>query len=243
MAVALFALAINTPAQFSTFSTNRTITVSGSAQVKVAPNEVELLLGIETFDPALEKAKPDNDAKVQKVLAALKALKIDSRFVQTDTIVIQPHYWNSSGSQATPPKLTHFTVRRNICITLQDVGKFEAVLSAALESGANYVQNISFRSSELRKHRDKARAMAIRAAKEKAVALASELGMKVGKPITISEQGSGYFGSYRSGGNSIYNNAQNVEAAQGPEAEVVQGTFSPGQISIDASVSVVFDLE
>lgn len=244
-AVLLAAFAVSAPAQFGAFSTNRTITVSGSAQVKVAPDEVELLLGIETLDPALGKAKQENDSKIQKVLEALKAQKIDPRSVQTDAIVIEPHYWTPDGrNQPNPPKLTHYTVRRNVSITLKDVKAFEAVLSAALESGANYVQDISFKSSELRKHRDRARAMAIRAAKEKAIALAGELDMKVGKPITISESGGGYFGAYRSArGNASFQMQNAVAADSAPAAEVVQGTFAPGQISIDASVSVVFDLE
>src|SRR5512132_3020451 len=92
-------------AQWNTFGTNRTITVSGSAQVKVAPDQVELLLGVETFDAALETAKHDNDLRMNRVLAALKGEKIASRFVQTDNISVEPHYWNNNSiSQPTPPK-------------------------------------------------------------------------------------------------------------------------------------------
>jgi uncharacterized protein YggE len=86
--------------------------------------------------------------------------------------------------------------------------------------------------------------MAIRAAKEKAVALAAELDMKVGKPFTITESGGNYLPSYRSSGRgNAFMNAQNSVASDAnPAAEVVQGTFAPGQISIEANVSVVFEL-
>jgi len=161
VAVLGLGLAVNSFGQFSAFSTNRTITVSGSAQVKVAPDEVELLLGVETLDASLKKAKNENDTRLKRVLDSLKAQKLDPRFVQTDAIMIEPHYWNDNRntSQPMPPKLTHYTVRRNISITLKEVSKFEAVLSVALESGANYVQDISFKSSDLRKHRDRARSI------------------------------------------------------------------------------------
>jgi uncharacterized protein len=224
-------------------STNRTITVSGSAQVKVAPDEVELLLGIETIDPALGKAKQENDSKIKAVLESLKAQKIDPAAVQTDAIVIEPNYWTrNSSSETAVPKLTHYTVRRNVNVKLKDVTKFEAVLSAALESGANHVRDISFRTSQLREHRDRARMLAIRAAKEKAVALAGELGMKIGKPFTINESGGNYFGAYAWGRGNASFNAQNSVASEPVAAEVVQGTFAPGQISIDATVSVVFEI-
>jgi uncharacterized protein len=213
--------------------------------VKVAPDEVELLLGIETLDPSLAKAKQENDLKIKTVMDSLKAQKIDPKWIQTDAVMIEPHYWSrNSGNEATPPKLTHYTVRRNIVVVLKDVSKFESVLSASLESGVNYVQDISFKNSQLRKHRDVARSMAIRAAKEKAVALAGELSMKVGKPFTINESGGNYYPSYRSSGRgNAFMNAQNSVAAEPPNAEVVQGTFAPGQINIDATVSVVFELE
>jgi uncharacterized protein YggE len=226
------------------YSTNRTITVSGSAQVKVAPDEVDLQLGIETVNPDLAKAKQENDQKIEAVLKSLKAQKLESRAVQTDAIVIEPHYWSrSSSSEPAPPKLTHYTVRRDVIVALKDVSKFEAVLSAALESGANHVRNITFKSSELRKHRDQARSMAIRAAKEKAVALAGELGMKVGKPFTINESAGNLYLAYGANRGNALMNTQNVASQEGPAAEVVQGTFAPGQISIDASVSVVFELQ
>lgn len=108
-----------------------------------------------------------------------------------------------------------------------------------------YVNDITFKSSALRTHRDRARAMAIRTANEKAIALASELNMKTGKPLTINETSGGYFGSYRNSyGRSSMLQAQNsVATERNPNAELVEGTFAPEQITIDASVSVVFNLE
>ncbi|HMJ91884.1 MAG TPA: SIMPL domain-containing protein [Candidatus Acidoferrum sp.] len=215
------------------------------SSAKVAPDEVELMLSIETFDATLAKAKQDNDLKIKTVLESLKSHKLDARSIQTDAIVIEPHYWNrNSSDNPAPPKLTHYTVRRNVIVALKDVSKFETILAAALESGANYVQDITFKSSALRKHRDQARSMAIRAAKEKATALAGELGMKVGKPFTITENGGNYFPTYRSSGRgNALMNAQISVASDVPAAEVVQGTFAPGQISIEANVSVVFELQ
>ena len=50
---------------------------------------------------------------------------------------------------------------------LKDISKYEDVLSGVLESGANYVEGIEFRTTELRKYRDQARVMAIKAAKDR----------------------------------------------------------------------------
>ena len=120
--------------------------------------------------------------------------------------------------------------------------QFDAVLKGALTSGANYVLGIDFRTTELRKHRDTARQQAIRAAKEKAVALAQELEVTVGKAQSIHEQtSSGWWG-----GSSSYANynvmAQNVMQAA-PGGVEGEGNLAVGMISVTATVNVTFLLE
>ena len=87
--------------------------------------------------------------------------------------------------------------------------------------------------------------MAIRSAKEKAQAMAAELGAKVGKPLYINaEDGSGWGGwsvsgkwSYGGGGGGGGgSNAQNAAGETGT-------TLAVGEISITASVRVSFAIE
>ena len=109
------------------------------------------------------------------------------------------------------------------------------------------MHGIEFRTSQLRKHRDTARAMAVRAAREKADALASELGVKRGKVYNInaSEWGgwwsssSSYWGG-RYGGGMYQNAVQNVSSAAPESAD---STLSVGQINVSATVNVSFLIE
>jgi Protein of unknown function (DUF541) len=57
---------------------------------------------------------------------------------------------------------------------------------------STHVYGIEFRTCGLRKHRDAARGLAIQAAREKAIALAGELGQEVGRPIDIREEYKGW---------------------------------------------------
>jgi uncharacterized protein YggE len=107
--------------------------------------------------------------------------------------------------------------------------------------------NVDFRTTELRKYRDQARAMAIKAAKEKATALCHELDVKCGKPLSINAQEyGGYYGwpGGRWGGRnygSMMNASQNVaQSNNGGSADSAGETMSIGQISVSASVSVSF---
>ncbi|MBI5652904.1 MAG: SIMPL domain-containing protein [Chloroflexi bacterium] len=216
----------------------RLITVTGDADVKVAPDEVILVLGVETADKNLSVAKSQNDERAKKVIAAAQARGIEAKHIQTEQIRIEPRY---SDSYAT--NLMSYVVRKTIVITLKDISKFEDLQTAALDAGANRVHGIQFQTTELRKHRDQARALAIQAAQEKATAMAKSLGQKIGKPNSIQENYSSWWSWYDrwwGGGAMSQNVVQNVGGAG---ASPDEGSFAPGQITVNARVTVSFELE
>lgn len=107
----------------------------------------------------------------------------------------------------------------------------------------NYVHGIQFRTTELRQYRDEARALAIRVAREKAEAMAKELGETVGRPENIREDNAGWWSGYESwwgrgqGGGPAQNVVQNLGGSTAPE-----GALAPGQIAVTARVTVSFAL-
>lgn len=222
------------------------ISLSGSAEVKVAPDEIVLNVAVETRAATLDPARIENDQKIAAVLAFLKQSQIKDKDVQTDYINIQPDYSYNNSSSESHVKPVAYIVRKNVEIRLREVAGFQAILTGVLTNGVNYVNNIDFRTTQLRKYRDQARAMAVRAAKEKAEALTSELGVKLGKVTSINaNDSSGYFGNYwgMNRGFNGYNNAvQNVAAVAGA-SDAAEDTFAVGQISVSATVNVSFLIE
>jgi len=234
------------------------INVSGSAEVKVAPDEVDLNVGVETRHESLNEAKRQNDERVSKALEFLKHNGVKDKDVQTDYIMIEPLYDPNAGVDPRTGlplpgydkhKLlvepVYYLVRKSIGIKLNNISSFDMVLSGLITNGVNHVHRIDFRTSELRKYKDKARAMAIQAAKEKAEAMASELGVKVGKPYSINvNDWSGWSGwspqstwGYGGGGGGTF---QNVSQNAGGGTEKTGATFAVGQISVSANVNVTF---
>ncbi len=219
----------------------RLIHVTGDAEVRVAPDEVLLTIGIETQSRKLNEAKDENDARVQRVLDLADDYDIERRHIQNSYISIYPRYDSSYDKRV----LVEYSVRRNLVITLKDLSKFEDLLTDLLEADVNYVHGIDFRTSELRKYRDEARARAIVAAREKAVALAAELGQEIGEPYEIREEQSNWWSGYSywwggSWGSSAM--AQNVIQDVGGGFEGGDGDVAPGQIKVNARVAVSFAL-
>jgi uncharacterized protein YggE len=214
------------------------VAVSGDAEIKVIPNQVLISLGIETRDRSLAVARVQNDSAVRSVLDAIVKFQIDATDVQTDFIQVNIVYQSSAQTI-----VDHYVVEKAIAVTLKDVSKFEPLLSAVLEAGANHIYNVEFMTTDLRKYRDQARALAAKAAIEKASDLAAAAGLKVvGKPMNVS--------SYSYGGGSWYGRLHNMGANyavqnvyQAGDRGSAEGTIALGKISVTATVSMNFRIE
>jgi len=214
------------------------ITVTGDAEVRVVPDEVILTLGVETQNQDLAAAKNENDQKVQKIIEFAKKQKIEEKHIKTDYLSIEPRY----ADQWEHKRFVGYFVRKTIAITLKDTARFEELLSGVLESGANYLHGIQFQTTELRKHRDEARALAINAAKEKAVALAKELGQTVGRPHTIQEGRVGWWSGYGSGWRGGRGGLMAQNMVQNASSSGAETGIALGQIKVNANVTVSFEL-
>lgn len=237
LAICVLAFVGTQPLRAAEPTTHGTINVTGDAEIKVAPDEVILILGIETGDKNMQVAKNQNDERVKRVIAMTKDLGIDQKYVQTNQIQIEPRYEGAS----TKYNFIGYFIYKTIVITLKDVDKFESVYSAALGAGVTHVEGIQFRTTELRKYRDQARALAIKAAQEKAIAMAGALGQKIGEPQSIREDHSGWWSWYNPRWGSPM--TQNVVQNAGGGRPNDESTFAPGQISVTSSVSIGFTLQ
>jgi uncharacterized protein YggE len=219
----------------------RTISTTGEALVQVVPDHVVVALGIETYRPTLDAARQANTADCARLLTAVKNLGVAERDIQTDVLNVDIDY----KSDGRPSRgVEGYYVRRAYSITLNDTKRFEALVDTALNSGANKLMGFEFKTKELRKHRDAARLLAIKAAREKAQALAGALGMTAGAPRTIHEGSADYYGSYRSWWGWGYSGqaSQNAISVQG-SGESGGETLPLGHVAVRAQVIVSFALE
>jgi len=214
------------------------VTATGEAEVRVAPDLVEIVVGVQTDDTDLARGQAANSAKVAEVIAEAKRHGVDPAHIQTEFVTIWFGYYAGSINGERQ------TVGRTIIITSTDLASFESLFPALIKAGANHVHRVRFMTSELRRHRDEARTLACKAAREKAQLLAKNLGRALGEARAITESPTeDWWSSYGSWwGWGAPPQAQNVVQSGGAAPVSEESGMAPGQITVRARVTVTFDL-
>lgn len=232
-----------------------TISVTGNAEINVEPDKAVLAFSIENREQTLDESVTVNARSIKSVMDFLRAEGVDEKYIRTDVVRVRPIYkpassgkpWRAQQAMPSPNvaivdpnplgdvkdelKPIGYKARRGISVTVVDLAKLEKIYTGLLKNGVNEVSQVSFRTSELRKFRDQARIKAIRAAREKAAALAGELDAKLDGVLTISE-------SNWSPSSALTQNSISFAPRSGMDG----ASMSRGTIRVTATVSVVFIL-
>lgn len=215
------------------------ITVSGQAEVRVPPDEIVFTLSVESVDRDMLLAKNKTDASVREILAIARRSNIKDEEVQTSYISVEPRYnvddLDYEQRRTVKREFVGYRVSKTVAVRSREIPRFDGLLSDFLKAGVTRVTNVEFRNSQIRKHKDQARAMAIKAAQEKARLLAGEIGQSIGPAYSITEGTSDY---------APRATTQNVVGIAGSLSDRdSDSAIAPGLISITAQVTVSFRLQ
>ena len=174
---------------------NYTISVSGKGEAIGIPDIAKIQLGYSVEKYKVSDAQKDNSEKMNIVIEKLKKdYSIESKDIKTTNYNINPQYnWNE-GKQL----FRGYRVSQNLDIKIRDISKLSDILDLAGTLGLNQVGSLNFDIDNKDKLEQEAREKAIKAAKEKAEALAEVAGLKLGKIVSFYENnGSSNDDNYR----------------------------------------------
>jgi uncharacterized protein YggE len=233
----IFILAVCFSTNAQNISQMPAVDVTGTSEIKVVPDEVTFALRISKSDKSLQTAKAQNDANISKIIELVKGFGIPAQNIKTDFISVREKYdrIRQKGDDEYTEVFAGYTVSKTVMVKLQDISKFENLFSEIIKIGVTAVNSVSFQSSQLRKHKDQARAMAMKAAKEKATALAAEIGQTIGKAVSIEEEN-----EERSSYANSSSNSNSISYSTESESADNDATFSAGTITVKALVKVSF---
>ena len=162
------------------------ISVTGEAQVSAPPDLAQLDAGVASDGKTAREAAEANNAAMSKVLAALKGAGLEDKDYQTSRLSLQPQY---APNRPGPSPIVGYRASNRVSIKLHDVAKVASVIDTLVTAGANDVGNINFTVTQASKLLDDAREKAIADARRKAEIYAKAAGVKLGAPLSISEEG------------------------------------------------------
>src|SRR6266550_7363093 len=105
------------------------ITVSGQAEVRVAPDEVVFTLGVESVDKDMLAAQRRTDESVRQVLAIARRNNVKAEDVQTSFISVQPKYNTDdleyAARQSVKREFVGYQVSKTVAVILRDISRFD----------------------------------------------------------------------------------------------------------------------
>lgn len=207
------------------------LTVSGSGEARVAPDEANVRLGVIAQAATARAAQDQVSRSAGAVLEAIRKLGIKDQDIQTSGLSLSPLY-----SQGRPgveenqaPRITGYQANNTVTVRVEDLTKVGPVIDAGLAAGANTLEGVEFGLRNDEAARAQALADAAGKARAKAQTLAKALGLTLGNILEVAE-----------GGVSItpppyprYGRVAMTELAAAADTPV-----SAGQVGVQASVTI-----
>ena len=187
----IFALALAATIAFPAFAAadnSPRIVVMGEGQASVAPDMALLQLSVMREALSAREALTANNEAMAAVIAAMKALGIEARDLQTAGIQISPRYNYVNKPDGTQEAtLAAYQVTNTISIRVRDLAKTGEVIDRAVSLGVNQGGGISFANDDPASTITEARKRAVQDAMAKAKTLTDAAGVQLGRILEMSE--------------------------------------------------------
>jgi len=147
------------------------ISVSGSAMVSSNPDTLIIVLGVESEAKTANESLSQNSNSLNSVISSLKNSGISEDDIQTSNFSIHPLYDSIKDSNGNWQQILNgYRVSNILSIQTERIDSAGDIIDAAVSSGANRVDNVSFQLSDdkLQKISDDLIADAINDATQKA---------------------------------------------------------------------------
>lgn len=207
------------------------LSVSATGRIETRPDQARFQAGINNWAGTARAANAANLQKIRNVVAALQALGVAGQDIQTRATTVQRVDWGDRKGQYQASNVVEVTVR--------DVDRAGAAVTAATEAGANIVSGPDLRMADPEAAANRAYAAAYKAARARAQAYADAAGMTVARVLSIRDAGGIQGNRHLPGAVPV---APSPVMAEQAAADASAGRIMVGQTASDVAVQVDFAL-
>lgn len=206
-----------------------TISVTGSGELTVMPDEAKIYVEVVTLRNTAVAAQEENAKISNEVVAALEVKGIKSEDIQTKGYnLYEKTEWNDKlqKSEVVGYELSH--TLEVTTLNLDSVGDF---LDIAVNAGANRVNNVVFDLTKAKEQEVNSQALskATGNARAKAEGIVKDLNVKLGEVVSVSESNTGYT-PY------VYYRDMAAGAAE-------KTTIQPSEVTVNAYIGISYEIK
>ncbi|PIQ91739.1 MAG: hypothetical protein COV70_02180 [Parcubacteria group bacterium CG11_big_fil_rev_8_21_14_0_20_39_22] len=213
-----------------------TISVSGEGEVFAVPDVGTFTFSVTVEADTANEAQATAAERTDSIMSFLTDQGIEEKDIKTVGYNVYPRYeyYERALSYPTPEgqrQLVGFEASQSIQVKVRELENVGTLLSGIGERGATNISGLSFTVDDETDIIAEARAKAIADAKEKAKALAQDLGVRLGEIVSFSE-----------GGNYPVMYAQQEAYGMGGDAAVKNFAVPAGENKFVSNVNIVYEI-
>ncbi|HEX7183891.1 MAG TPA: SIMPL domain-containing protein [Thermoanaerobaculia bacterium] len=210
------------------------LTVSGSGDARVAPDEATVRLGVFAQAETARAAQDQVSRTAGAILEAIRRLGVPAEQIQTSELSLSPVYGQErpdpQGIQE--PRIVGYQASNIVEVRLDRLDRVGPVIDAGLGAGANRLDGVFFGLRDDEKARAEALTRAVQEARAKADALARALKVRIVRVVEVAEGGISV-----SPPPFLKGRMASMEMAQSADTPV-----STGQVGVSASVTIRYEI-
>jgi uncharacterized protein YggE len=200
------------------------VRASGEATVSAKPDEARIQIGVITPAKTAEAAAGENANQTNVVLTELRKNMAAGSELRTTNYSIAPQYrYPQSGAS---PVMDGYVANNTVEVTTRDLASVGKLIDIASRNGANTIHSVEFSIRDDHTIRAQALREATQSARANAEAIASGVGAKLGRILSV----------------------ESSESPQRPIMQMQMGAamrttpIEPGSVDMHASVTVSFEI-
>jgi len=197
------------------------IDVVGEASLTAANDAARVTFAVEVRRPSGGEALRVASRRMRRVLARIRAAGVPDRDIRTESVTVRRERRRGRSPRS--------VARNAVRVVVREIGRVGALIDAAVAAGATGVGGPSFFVSDTRGLYRQALLAAFDIARTKADELAARAGVRLGRPLSIREEGRA--------------ETDLAEPEQFAGQERGRAPVRPGRTRVTATVGVVFSIE
>lgn len=163
-----------------------TVAVTGTGTGYAEPDMATIQSGVVTQAESAREALAINNRAMSGVIGTYVEAGIPETDISTSGFSVQPQYdYDPEGKR--PPEVIGYQVSNTVTVRVRQLDIIGDVLDAAVSSGANQVNSLTFTVEEADSVTDQARREAIADARRQAELYADSLGVTLGRVLSVNE--------------------------------------------------------